>query len=367
MTKNSFSWLRDRWRALSWFFGVPSHNSQSLAAPSAPSAPLLLGPSIKTRRKVPQVIETIKDPFISSDHKKYFKYLIDSHQAFDTSVTKDTFSLMVEDVFVPPNLALAAYLPVETQPLSRFSFAQLQPNQHNIWKFVTLEQAPCLVITGSPGSGKTSLLKYMTLSLLNKEKRLSGEVPNKLPILLSLRHHSKMINRNSDYTLAEATESAYLSHMLEPLSSNWFERHLQAGQCIVMLDGLDEIADEVERREVTAWIEAQIARYSANHFMITSRPLSYFSHPLSGAVVLETQPFNKKQIQQFIERWYLSSEINNTGSSSRTASEGIEALIDLCAKPPFSAFCTSGYPSAWIISNVDFSKFLFSSKKALSM
>jgi len=336
MTKNSFSWLRDRWRALSWFFGIPSNDSQSLASPSAP---LLLAPPPNPRRQVPKVIEPIEDPFISSHHKKYFQYLVDSHQALEIYDIENTFNLMVEDVFVPPHLALAAYLPVDKLPLSHLPLAQLRQDQHHIWKFVTLEHTPCLVITGSPGSGKTSLLKYITLSLLNKEKRLSGEVPNKLPILLSLRHYSKMINRNPDYTLAEATESAYLSHMLEPLPSNWFEKHLQAAQCVVMLDGLDEIADQVERKNITAWIEAQIARHPKNHFIITSRPLNYFSNPISGATLLESLPFDKTQIQQVIERWYLSNEINNTKSSSasRTASEGIEDLTQLSAKPPFSA------------------------------
>ncbi len=335
MTKNSFSWLRDRWRALSWFFGIPSDDSQSLASRSAP---LTLAPPPNPRRKVPQVIEPIEDPFISSDHKKYFQYLVDSHKAFEVYDINNTFNLMIEDLFIPPHLALAPYLPVDRLPLSHLSIAQLRQDQHNIWKFVTLKHASCLAITGEPGSGKTSLLKYITLNLLNKEKRLSGEVPNKLPILLHLRHHSKMINRNSDYMLAEAIESAYLSHMLEPLPSKWFEKHLRAGQCVVMLDGLDEIADQVERKNVTRWIESQIANYSKNNFIITSRPLDYFSNPISGATVLESQPFDREQIKQFIERWYLANEINNTKSSpsSRSAKEGIEDLIQLCAKPPLS-------------------------------
>ena len=82
--------------------------------------------------------------------------------------------------------------------------------------------------------------------------------------------------------------------------NRWIERLLRKGKCVVLLDGLDEIADPDARKVVAAWVEQQMAQYGPNRFIITSRPFGYRSNPLSGVTVLEIQPFTGDQVQKFV-------------------------------------------------------------------
>lgn len=66
----------------------------------------------------------------------------------------------------------------------------------------------------------------------------------------------------------------------------WFEEQSEAGRCVVLLDGLDEVAREEDRRRVAAWVEEQIEQYEGNDFVLTSRPHGYLSAPLNRARVL---------------------------------------------------------------------------------
>ena len=62
--------------------------------------------------------------------------------------------------------------------------------------------------------------------------------------------------------------------------------------------------------EVSRWIDQQIQDYPNSRFIITSLPFGYRSaHMERVGVVLEMQPFERTQIQQFIQNWYLQSEI----------------------------------------------------------
>ena len=42
----------------------------------------------------------------------------------------------------------------------------------------------------------------------------------------------------------------------------WFKQHLSKGCCLIMLDGLDEVADPEVRMAVVTWVERQMAAYS---------------------------------------------------------------------------------------------------------
>ena len=39
---------------------------------------------------------------------------------------------------------------------------------------------------------------------------------------------------------------------------NWFATQLNKGNAIVLLDGLDEVADVKKRQKISAWVDQQI-------------------------------------------------------------------------------------------------------------
>jgi hypothetical protein len=86
-------------------------------------------------------------------------------------------------------------------------------------------------------------------------------------------------------------------------------RQLSRGKCLILLDGLDEVADAILREEVVKWVQQQMHIYALNRFLVSSRPFGYRSNPLSGVMLLDVRPFTFEQIQRFVQNWYRANEI----------------------------------------------------------
>ncbi|MEA5558566.1 GUN4 domain-containing protein [Nodularia spumigena] len=168
-----------------------------------------------------------------------------------------------------------------------------------------------LAILGAPGCGKSTLLRHITLMYATrKQRRLHPQAPKLIPVLLQLRDIYQEIIQNSEIPLAEVIENAVKKlQPSEPLQprSGWFAKQLRQNKCLVMLDGLDEIADDSQRQDVSAWVDRQIkTEYPNTCFILTSRPEGYRKAPLTANVYqLEVQPFTREQRDKFIQDWSL--------------------------------------------------------------
>jgi len=92
----------------------------------------------------------------------------------------------------------------------------------------------------------------------------------------------------------------------------WIEHRLARGQCLILLDGLDEVADPQSRQQMVVWVKQQMDTYGNNRFLLTSRPFGYISNPLQQQVaILEVEPFTFKQTTDFILSWYRITEIKS--------------------------------------------------------
>lgn len=234
------------------------------------------------------------------------------HRSFDVKglTTQGVFTLDLEKVFV--DLALAPQVrgkrasadPIRPMP------QKLKEGRHEMWEFLTAKQmrGRHLTLLGPPGGGKTTLLKHLTLTLANNDKEKSKLNLNKLPILLFLRDHANDIAKKPKYTLVDALQSR-LEIWNVDIPSEWFNEALRNGDCLVMLDGLDEVADQALRKKVVHWVQAQMRALSKNQFIITSRPFGYYDNPLSDVTVLEVRPFSLAQVKKFVHNWYMANEL----------------------------------------------------------
>ncbi|MBV9692020.1 MAG: NACHT domain-containing protein, partial [Ktedonobacteraceae bacterium] len=169
------------------------------------------------------------------------------------------------------------------------------------------------VLLGAAGSGKTTLLKYIAFSLSQSYLRArllrSHRLHQSLPVLLYLRDHTSTIKDKPACTLPELLQAHMQSKGHVTIPVQWFEQQFKRGKCLVMLDGLDEVADEEVHKSVLKWIRAQFLSYSNNRFMLTARPHGYIDTPLDDTIVLNLQPFSPTQIKSFITRWFLIDEL----------------------------------------------------------
>jgi energy-coupling factor transporter ATP-binding protein EcfA2 len=170
-----------------------------------------------------------------------------------------------------------------------------------------------LVILGAPGSGKSTLMRHITLMYASrKRRRLHRQLPKLHPVLLRLRDVYETILESPENSLADLITQAVgqLSKELQTnLDSNpqWFEKRLRSGHCLVMIDGFDEIADDQQRQQVRHWIDQQLRDYFQTPFILTSRPEAYQKTALhENAIDLEVQPFTTEERDNFIYNWCIN-------------------------------------------------------------
>jgi len=185
------------------------------------------------------------------------------------------------------------------------------------------------IIIGSPGSGKTTLLNYIALKIARKSgKELFGIEDELLPIFINLRDTTK-----EDFLDIRKFVENYNKYVKCPVSppEDFFKKKLDEGKCIILLDGLDEVAKEEQRVKVAKWVDELATTYSRNIFIATSRPYGYETARLyNDFLELHILDFTPQQVENFIKYWTKAVEIKVAEDESEfTLKEAEEKAHDL--------------------------------------
>jgi hypothetical protein len=238
-------------------------------------------------------------------------------------------------------------VPTEVLNDSSAGTAPVAATRRSIWQ--TLDQYPNgpIAVLGPPGSGKTTLLRHVTLMLCGHHGH--QQVPRRwrrhIPLLIFLREHVAAIIADPSITLADVLRRT-LSRLTKTEPPGWLDRQLDDGNCIVMLDGLDEVARREDRANVMRWVRDQIAQYPRNRFILTSRPFGFMDPPLISATVVQVRQFTDAQVEIFVRNWYRaveqrSANRDDIGVRAR-AEEGADKLLDrLYESPSLLALATN--------------------------
>ncbi|MBD2494800.1 GUN4 domain-containing protein [Nostoc sp. FACHB-280] len=186
-----------------------------------------------------------------------------------------------------------------------------------------------LVILGAPGSGKTTLLRHITLLFaLRKQSKLYRGLPQLIPVLLRLRDVAPIIVADTNSSLAQVIAKAKKDESSK--TQDWFNKQLKDGKCLVMLDGLDEIADDEHRKQVSIWVSQQLQSYNNKlPFILTSRPQAYNQAPLPNTPDYFVRSFTTEQRNEFVYKWYFNLEKRrNSGISEKQLRRNAESKKD---------------------------------------
>ena len=134
-----------------------------------------------------------------------------------------------------------------------------------------------------------------------------------LPIYISLSEYNRYRRQQSRAEQARTgTLIAFLSFTLirqesaAGLPEDFFERLLAQGRaCILLLDGLDEVADEQERLLVRQAVENVAYNAGVRQIVVTSRTRAYWGEAVLPEAfrVADVQPMSPEQVSALAERW----------------------------------------------------------------
>jgi formylglycine-generating enzyme required for sulfatase activity len=132
-----------------------------------------------------------------------------------------------------------------------------------------------------------------------------------LPVYLTLNNIVRD-NRPGEEHLAAAMADAGFSH-----SRAFLARKLQRGECMLLLDALDEVAERGAQQRVLAKINRLQHSYGAgNQVLVTSR-IAGFPYSLNGYLQLEVQELDQAQVERFVRSRRIDGLLRGLARSPR--------------------------------------------------
>ena len=173
-----------------------------------------------------------------------------------------------------------------------------------------------LVLIGEPGSGKSTLMRYLLTGVIEppldpESGAAAAPLPwtkpfaDGFPLLIELREFYAL-RQNGDFD----DFLGYVAHMGK--TEHWFiddhsaHEYLKNGPSLVMFDGLDEIFDNGDRQRITHKIAGFAQLYPKAKIIVTSRPVGYEKQTLQNAKFdhFGIQDLDGEQIKTFIRGWF---------------------------------------------------------------
>ena len=186
-----------------------------------------------------------------------------------------------------------------------------------------------LVLLGDPGGGKTTFVRHLAHCLaahaIHPDAGWLQHLPgwpqceaDTLPLVVILRDFARNLPSSlpaqaSPRHLWDFIAAGLRAQNLDFATAS-IRNKLEAGQAMLLLDGLDEVPTQAQRRFVRDAVLAFVKRYPGNRALVTCRVLSYQPPVTPDAVDLrlpqkaflpfELAPFNEEKIDRFIAAWY---------------------------------------------------------------
>jgi HEAT repeat protein len=156
------------------------------------------------------------------------------------------------------------------------------------------------VVTGAPGCGKTTLLRYLALKTIDQ----------RLPVFLELKTISEGDFQEARNNLAELlfnktiAGALHLSEAERDRLEKYFFTRLLAGEVSIFLDGLDEVRGTNFFSTLCAAADQFVrSEYRNNALIISTRPYA-LPIRLEGLKEMEIAPLSERQVEEFLKHYY---------------------------------------------------------------
>ncbi len=273
------------------------------------------------------IIQPPPEPYIdlAEAEKTYRSQVIKKYNSLSFSwFEHDAPSLVdvpLEHIFVRLALTVEKVIrePIPPEESSKQKRGEEQPRERviTVQEPIELDQALTqhLLIVGEPGAGKSTLLRWLAVTFAQERQREPDRLGpyadiDRLPVLVELGHLPECYLRADggeppnwieflpDYiTKGEMAFTAVPPQLLT--------QALKTGRCLLLFDGLDEVANRQARIRLTESL-AELARFfPGNRVAIGSRPAGA-SESMLPSLFRQSHiaRFTSADIQRFFRFWY---------------------------------------------------------------
>lgn len=255
----------------------------------------------------PRNMQAVDDKYIFTAKKttdSVQKFITFRNQKQIDQIIKDIGykDLINDDYYLAKNdISLAKKYDDKIDKLAN-SETNIHKTKHGLGALEIVRDYDNIVVLGQPGSGKTTFLKYLALAY-------TGFVPVPfnteplLPIFVPLKELKRVgppkpaAKWLSDFVLSCASEISG-----SRFNPDWLIQYLANKQCLILLDGIDEIDPEFIA-SVMQSIIAFTKKYRGNKYIMTCRS-SVFDYLAEGFIICEIDDFNESNISVFIDQWF---------------------------------------------------------------
>lgn len=156
-----------------------------------------------------------------------------------------------------------------------------------------------LIITGTGGIGKTTMMKHLFLNCIEKT--------DYIPILIELRSLNDKTIEALD--INEAIFESLMTFNFE-LERKYYDYSLSLGKYLFIFDGYDEVKSNLAKK-IAESIQKLSNQYPDNYYIVSSRPLYNNFVAWSDFVELEAQGLSKEQALSLVKKLNYEKEIKN--------------------------------------------------------
>ena len=198
---------------------------------------------------------------------------------------------------------------VSLEEVRRVSDVYYEQKPVPVFDLLGIPGAELIVLLGDPGSGKSTLGRYVVLSLLDDagDSRVRSAYQGYLPVLIELRSYVALRPpAGSCQNLYQFIDELRRVDGFYP-SSVALKTHLaQDGRVLFIFDGLDEIFVSKEREEIAREIRAIAINHPRARIICTSRLVGYRRKILvdAGFRHWTIQDFTPDQVKTFLQAWF---------------------------------------------------------------
>jgi len=198
-----------------------------------------------------------------------------------------------------------------------------------------------LVIIGDPGAGKSTFLRRVTFDLCRtlRKTRPAGAAPflapndRRFPIFIRIADLAELLAVDQSPKPSDAPD--WIPYFLGKQSDKYgwgldeafFRRKLAEGNCLVMVDGLDEAPDRRMRKRIARLFERATQSFRKCDFLVSTRPQSYAEDSvLGGFHAVRIEELEPGDVRTFFEHFARALALNDT--ESKKFKEELQTALD---------------------------------------